>query len=776
MQGTYACNDKAAIGESKKLKGGNGMSEPIRVLHVLGGLSLGGAESRIMDLYRNIDREKIQFDFLVHSAAEEHFDKEVLALGGRIYRVPRFKVYNWFGYKKTLKQFFSAHKEFRAVHGHMTSTASIYLPIAKKEGIPITIAHSRSAGVSGGLKGVVTKWLRKSLKYKTDYCLACSKEAGEAVYGKKWIQKGKVEVIPNAIAAEKYVYDENVRNDCRAELGLTDKLVIGHVGSLREPKNHTFLIQVFAKIREKRQDAVLLLLGEGALMDGVKQQVAEAGLEDSVKFLGNKADVSPYYQAMDFLVFPSLYEGLPGTVIEAQTAGLRCLISDTITDEVRITDLVESYSLDKTAAEWADYVLEHCEYERRSRLADVKKAGFDIQAQIERYQEIYRKNFLLMVPMLHQGGFERICAMTGQLLKENCNISLALFSSEDMFYDVDGIELFDLNLGSRPGIVGKILNVLHRISKIKKIKQEKHINITYSFGPTANLVNALAKVNDEVWIGIRGYGALEEKGAMRLTSKRADKVICCARVMADDFATAFHPKEVVCLYNPCDTGKLRKLAEESVLPEHENFFSGEGPVIASMSREDDVKGFWHLIKSFALIKKEIPDAKLMIIGDGEFTEYKALAEELEIRDSVLFTGVQKNPFSYLKKASLYIMTSITEGFPNSLVEAMAVGVAAMSVNCKTGPAEILLEDYSQAQDQHRVYQGEYGVLLPILNPVKNLDASVVEEEERIMADEALRVLQDAEKAESMKAAAAKRSEMFSVACYVEQLEAWINKV
>ena len=365
------------------------MSEPIRVLHVLGGLSLGGAESRIMDLYRNIDREKIQFDFLVHSAAEEHFDKEILSLGGRIYRVPRFKVYNWFGYKKALKQFFSAHKEFRAVHGHMTSTASIYLPIAKKEGIPITIAHSRSAGVPGGLKGVVTKWLRRTLKYKADYCLACSKEAGEAVYGKKWVQKGKVEVIPNAIATEKYGYDDDVRNACRAELGLTDKLVIGHVGSFREPKNHTFLIQVFAKIREKRQDAVLLLLGEGVLMNKVKQQVAEAGLEDSVKFLGNKADVSTYYQAMDFLVFPSLYEGLPGTVIEAQTAGLRCLISDTITDEVRITDLVESYSLDKTAAEWAAYVLEHCEYERRSRLSDVKKAGFDIQAQIERYQEIY---------------------------------------------------------------------------------------------------------------------------------------------------------------------------------------------------------------------------------------------------------------------------------------------------------------------------------------------------------------------------------------------------
>lgn len=366
------------------------MKEPIRILHVLGGLSLGGAESRIMDLYRNINREEMQFDFLVHSAKEEHFDKEIKALGGNVYRIPRFKMYNWFQYKKALKQFFAAHKEFRAVHGHMTSTASIYLPIAKKAGVPITIAHSRSAGVPGGIKGILTKWLRNSLKHKTDYCLACSKEAGEAVFGKEWSDKGNVEVVPNAIAAGKYVYDESVRNAKRAELGVEDKLVIGHVGSFREPKNHVFLIQIFAEIYKKRKDAVLLLLGEGALMEQIKQQVKDAGLSETVRFLGNQADVSSYYQAMDYLVFPSLFEGLPGTVIEAQTAGLRCLISANITKEVLVTELVESYSLDKTATEWAEHVLANCGYERRSRLSDVEKAGFDISAQIGRYKEIYK--------------------------------------------------------------------------------------------------------------------------------------------------------------------------------------------------------------------------------------------------------------------------------------------------------------------------------------------------------------------------------------------------
>lgn len=365
------------------------MREPIRILHVLGGLTLGGAESRIMDLYRNLDRTEIQFDFLVHSAKEQHFDKEIEVLGGNIYRIPRFKVYNWFSYRKALKQFFSEHKEFRAVHGHMTSTASIYLLIAKKAGIAITIAHARSAGVDSGLKGVITKILRYPLKYKADYCLACSKEAGEAVYGRRWADKGRVEVIPNAIAVEKYVYNAMTRKTLREELDIQDKLVIGHVGSFRMAKNHTFLIKVFEEIYKRRKDAVLFLVGAGELMENVKQQVTEAGLEKVVHFVGNKVDVSPYYQVMDYLVFPSFFEGLPGTVIEAQTAGLRCLISDAITKEVKITDLVDMYSLEQTAAEWAARILQGAVYERKSRFEDVQKAGFDIKTQIEKYKKIY---------------------------------------------------------------------------------------------------------------------------------------------------------------------------------------------------------------------------------------------------------------------------------------------------------------------------------------------------------------------------------------------------
>lgn len=386
-----------------------------------------------------------------------------------------------------------------------------------------------------------------------------------------------------------------------------------------------------------------------------------------------------------------------------------------------------------------------------------------------REREEKKRNVLLMVPLLDQGGLERICALTARLLKDKCNLCLVVFSTKNMFYDVGGVELIDLNLGSRADIMGKICNVFRRIRAVKKIKRERETEITYSFGPTANLVNVLSRVKDSIWVGIRGYGALSDKKSMKLLCSRADRVICCAKVMADDILKEFAPKEVECLYNPCDIEKIEELEKEEVQEEHRAFFSTDRKLLVSMSRADDVKGFWHQIKALALVKKEIPNAGLVIVGDGDFSEYEKLAEDLGVRESVLFAGLQKNPFCYLKRGDLYLLTSATEGFPNSLVEAMATGLPVLSVNCKTGPAEILSEDYRQAAEQHKVYRGAYGVLLPLMNPVKNLDASVTEEEEKILAQEAVWLLQNPDERQRLGKAAKKRSQDFSVSKYVEQL-------
>ena len=253
------------------------MEKAIHVLHVLGGVGLGGAESRIMDLYRQMDRERIQFDFLVHAGSgsdageepqaggrkPEFYDEEILSMGGHIYVLPKFKVYNYFSYKKAVRRFFERHREFRVVQGHMTSTAGIYLPIAKKAGAPVTVAHARNAGVVKGLKGIATRFFRQGLAGKADYCFACSTLAGQDVFGRDVMKAGRVKVIYNAIDVARFTYDEKKREEARKQLCISEKLVLGHVGRFEYQKNHPYLLEIFAEVCKERPDAVLFLLGEG---------------------------------------------------------------------------------------------------------------------------------------------------------------------------------------------------------------------------------------------------------------------------------------------------------------------------------------------------------------------------------------------------------------------------------------------------------------------------------------------------------------------------------
>lgn len=376
------------------------MGEPVRVLHVLGGLSLGGAESRVMDLYRCMDRDKVQFDFLIHrkdidsAAYQKHFyEQEVEALGGKVYALPKFMGYNYAAYRQAVRAFFQAHHEYKVVQGHMTSTAAIYLPQAKKAGVPVVCAHARSAGVDKGIKGVMTKLLRLPLLKRADYCLACSKEAGEAVFGAKWSASPKARLVPNAIDTGRFQYNVSLREKVRAELSLDDSYAIGHVGRFHYSKNHEFLLEIFARVHEdmekKGKRCKLLLLGEGDGMEAAKIQAAELGVEQDVLFLGNRKDVEAYYQAFDLFLFPSRFEGLPGTVVEAQAAGLRCVISDRITTEVGISELVSFHSLEDSADQWAKAVENNLVYERRDRCDAVRKAGFDVGEQAKRLERFY---------------------------------------------------------------------------------------------------------------------------------------------------------------------------------------------------------------------------------------------------------------------------------------------------------------------------------------------------------------------------------------------------
>lgn len=363
----------------------------VRVLHVLGTTNLGGAESRIMELYRNMDREKVQFDFLVHTDKEGHYSAEIRELGGKIYSVPRFNVKNYHAYRNALVRFLAENNDYAAIHGHMTSTAAIYLPIAKKAGIPITIAHARSAGVDKGVKGLVTKIIRFPLKKRADYLFTCSEEAGVAVYGKKAVRQGKVWTIPNAIDTERFCFNSSVREKMRQELGLADKFVIGHVGRFGFMKNHAYLIEVFHEICKMRDDAALVLIGKGELESEIRQKVQGLGLSEKVHFLGTQSNVEDYYQAFDYFVFPSIFEGLPGSVAEAQAAGLYCLVSDKVTREAALTDLAVYHSVDEPPSLWAQEIQknEKAAMNRKDMRREIKEKGFDVKIQAKQMAEFY---------------------------------------------------------------------------------------------------------------------------------------------------------------------------------------------------------------------------------------------------------------------------------------------------------------------------------------------------------------------------------------------------
>lgn len=389
------------------------MSEPKIILHVVGRMDIGGAESRIMDMYRNIDRNKVQFHFMQHTTDRCAFEEEVESLGGKVYHVPRFNVKNYFSYVKAWKDFFKKHPEIKIVQGHMTSTAAIYLPIAKKAGVEITIAHARSAGVDPGLKGYMTRFLRRNLYQKCDYRFTCSKMAGDSVFGNQNLSERKARFIPNAIDVDKFAFDREIRDSIRYELGITDKFVIGHVGRFSHMKNHKYMLQILEQCiriekEKKLPETVLMFLGDGELKEEIMEQAVGMGLSSRVLFMGNRKDVYRYYQAMDYFLLPSLYEGLPGTAIEAQASGLVGILSDTVTDEAVVTDLLQMRSIKEEPILWAAEIMaENQKYltrksdekaavwadvrdKERSRYAQaVKKASFDVKEQAEKMQEFY---------------------------------------------------------------------------------------------------------------------------------------------------------------------------------------------------------------------------------------------------------------------------------------------------------------------------------------------------------------------------------------------------
>lgn len=369
------------------------IKEPKRILHIMGPVITGGVDTLVMNYYRHIDHDKIQFDFIFDGYHDTPIDKEIESYGGKIYKVSPYSD----GMYKSIKEIYKVIKEnnYEVVHSHMNSLSVFPLMAAKIAGAKIRIAHSHSTATKDEVKKSIMKYsLRPFSKvFPTHYC-TCSKKAGEWLFGKHFYKKGKVKLVKNAIDVDKFIYNKEIRNRVRKELGISDKFVIGNIGRFAYQKNHDFLIDIFNEVYRIDKDAVLLLIGDGELRDSIKEKIDRLGLSKNVMFLGIRQDVYNIIQAMDVFLFPTRYEGLGIVVIEAQANGLSTIASEAIPKEAVINELFEYCSLNEDAKKWADKVLKARNTIRLDRSESVIKAGYEMKSAARELIEWYEQLLL----------------------------------------------------------------------------------------------------------------------------------------------------------------------------------------------------------------------------------------------------------------------------------------------------------------------------------------------------------------------------------------------
>jgi glycosyltransferase involved in cell wall biosynthesis len=356
----------------------------IRVAQIMGKWLGGGVEAVVMNYYRNIDRSKIQFDFICDEDSTNIPYDEIKKLGGKVILIPQYQ--KVFKYHKKLKQVLK-EENYKIVHSHINTLSVFSLFAAKCARVPVRIAHSHSTtNKKEWKKNLMKQALRPfSKKYATDY-FACTEHAGRWLFGDRTFERGKVSIINNAIDLDIFKYDEKLRKEKRKKLKIKDDtLVVGHIGRFVAQKNHTFLIDIFNELHKKKKNSILLLIGQGPLMDEIKEKVEILGISDSVKFLGQRDDVNELYNVMDLFLFPSLYEGLGMVLIEAQANGLPCIASTEVPKIADISNNVQFYDLNDSIDIWLK------NYETNRFKFICKNCIYDIKKEAEKLEKYYMK-------------------------------------------------------------------------------------------------------------------------------------------------------------------------------------------------------------------------------------------------------------------------------------------------------------------------------------------------------------------------------------------------
>ncbi len=362
----------------------------IRILHSVSNMDRAGIETMLMNYYRNIDRSKVQFDFLCNKKKKGAYDEEILSMGGKIYRTPGLNPLKFPKYLKYMRELFKEHPEYNIIHAHNGALGVYALYAARKNNIKHRIFHAHGASITFDLKWPLKMFCRSRLLNNCNHNWTCGIEAARCYFGNKNVEKGNYTFVPNAIDVEKFAFSEETRNNIRKENNLKDKFVIGHIGRFMKQKNHSFLVDIFNEIHKMDSSAVLVFLGDGELEDEIRKKVSSLGLTDSVIFKGNVSNAHEWYQAFDVFVLPSVWEGLPVVGVEAQAASLPCVFSASVTKEIKLTDNAKFISLDDNAKAWADEIIKSKNNSiRKDMTGEISKAGYNIKVEAYKLQEMY---------------------------------------------------------------------------------------------------------------------------------------------------------------------------------------------------------------------------------------------------------------------------------------------------------------------------------------------------------------------------------------------------
>lgn len=360
-----------------------------RLLCLISGMNAGGAETFLMKLYRRMNHDLYQMDFCVNITEEGFYDKEINSMGGIIFHIPS-KSDSYYEFKKRLTEIIKEGKYEYVLRVTSNAMGFLDLKIAKKAGASICIARSSNSNDPSGMKIKLAHRIGTLLYSKyVDVRIAPSDLAAMYTFGKKCYANGEVNILHNALDLDVYKYDLDGRMRIREEFNVDDSdILCGHIGRFSIQKNHKFLISIFSELCKRHTNYKLLLIGEGELENEVKEQCKSLGLAGKVIFAGIRSDIPAILSAMDIFIFPSLYEGMPNTVIEAQATGLPCIISNTITKESALTDLVKNLSINDNATAWVE-TIEQCSMSSRgSRDSELRVAGYDINTEVKRFEKL----------------------------------------------------------------------------------------------------------------------------------------------------------------------------------------------------------------------------------------------------------------------------------------------------------------------------------------------------------------------------------------------------